>query len=555
MRWFLFLLGLTAVAQPASLDTLATRYVDQYLLKFNPTQGTSLGFHQYDAQLEDYSKPAVQARVSLLHQFEKEFAALPATPDRDLLLANVRSGLLEYETIRMWERNPDLYSSLTSSSAFTIMSRKFAPAADRLKSLIERERRMPQLLAQGRANVSNPPRIYVQVAIEQMPGLVGFFEKDVPQAFADVKDPALLAQFAKTNATVINGLRDYRKYLETDLLPRAHGDFRIGADNYRKKLLYDEMVDTPLDRLLEIGYRDLHANQEAFRKTAHLIDSHKTAEQVMAMVEKDHPTPDHILQSFRDVLGGLREFIEKRKIIAIPSPVPPILEETPPFMRALTSASMDTPGPYERVAKEAFFNVTLPAPSLSSHDLEEFMGSLSRGTILSTAIHEAYPGHYTQFLWIQQIPSRVRKLIGCGTNSEGWAHYTEQMMLDEGFTSDPKMRLGQLRDALLRNVRYIVGIQMHTGNMTMEQAQEYFVKEGFQTRPTAVQETKRGTSDPTYLVYTLGKLQILKLREDYKKMRGAKFTLEEFHNKFMEQGYPPIKIVRRAMLGDDSPVL
>jgi Bacterial protein of unknown function (DUF885) len=435
------------------------------------------------------------------------------------------------------------------------MSRSFAPPAGRLKSLIARERRMPELLRQGRANVANPPRIYVEVALEQLPGLIGFFEKDVPAAFAAVKDKTLLDEFAKTNRGVIAALQEYQKYLQTDLLPRAHGEFRIGAENYRKKLLYDEMVDTPLDRLLEIGYRNLRENQEAFRQTARLIDPLKTAEQVMAEVEKDHPTPGKILQSFRDVLGGLREFIELRKIVTIPSPEPPILEETPPFMRALTSASMDTPGPYETVAKEAFFNVTLPAKNLPPRELEEFMGSLSRGTILSTAIHEAYPGHYTQFLWIQRIPSKIRKLLGAGTNVEGWAHYTEQMMLDEGFTNDPKMRLGQLRDALLRNARYIAGIRMHTGDMTIEQAQQFFIKEGFQTRPTAVQESKRGTSDPTYLMYTLGKLQIMKLREDYRKMRGSQFSLLEFHNKFMEQGAPPIRIVRRAMLGDDSPVL
>ena len=546
---------MAANAQNADLNRLADRYFDEYLFHFNPTQATSAGFHQYDSQLEDYSSAAIRARVLTLHRFEDAFEKLAAGPDRDLLLSSVRSALLELETIRMWQRNPDLYSSLASSSAFTIMSRSFAPPAGRLKSLIARERRMPELLREGRTNVTNPPRIYVEVAIEQMPGLIGFFEQDVPAAFNAVKDRALLDEFTNTNRGVIEALQNYRKYLETDLLPRAHGDFRIGAGNYRKKLLFDEMVDTPLDRLREIGYRNLRENQDAFRNTARLIDPQKTAEQVMAEVEKDHPAPDRILQSFRDVLGGLREFIEQHKIITIPSPVLPILEETPPFMRALTSASMDTPGPYETVAKEAFFNVTLPAKNLTPREVEEFMGSLSRGTILSTAIHEAYPGHYTQFLWIQRIPSKIRKLLGAGTNIEGWAHYTEQMMLDEGFTNDPKMRLGQLRDALLRNARYIVGIEMHTGEMTMEQAQQFFIKEGFQTRPTAVQETKRGTSDPTYLMYTLGKLQIMKLREDYRRLRGSQFSLLEFHNKFMEQGTPPIRIVRRAMLGDDSPVL
>jgi uncharacterized protein (DUF885 family) len=183
------------------------------------------------------------------------------------------------------------------------------------------------------------------------------------------------------------------------------------------------------------------------------------------------------------------------------------------------------------------------------------MGAFNRGTILSTAIHEAYPGHYIQFLWMQHIDSRVRKLLGANSNVEGWAHYCEQMMLDEGVSTDPRMRLGQLQDALLRDARYIVGIEMHTGKRTMEQGVEFFEKEGYQTHETADRETKRGTSDPTYLYYTLGKLEILKLREDYREMKGASFSLQEFHDNFVKQGYPPIKIVRRALLGNDSPVL
>ena len=171
-------------------------------------------------------------------------------------------------------------------------------------------------------------------------------------------------------------------------------------------------------------------------------------------------------------------------------------------------------------------------------------------------MHEVYPGHYTQFLWIARAPTKVRKLLGCSSNAEGWAHYTEQMMLDEGYgKGDLKLRLGQLQDALLRNARFIAGIQMHTGKMTVEEAVEFFVKEGYQVRPVAEKEAKRGTSDPTYLVYTLGKLEILKLREDYKKMKGGAYTLQGFHDAFLQQGYPPVKIVRRALLGNDSPVL
>jgi uncharacterized protein (DUF885 family) len=540
----------------ASAQAVYDRFFDDYYFPFSPTSATSAGVHKYDDKLEDYSQAGIAKRVAALKKFESEFAKLPESADRDLVLNSIRAGLLELETVRGWERNPDNYSSGITNSAFVIMSRTFAPPEARLKSLTARERVMPKVLIEARMNLKNPPKIFTEIAIEQMSGNISFFENDVPLAFKTVTDPKLLADFQAANKAVIASLKEYEQWMKNDLLPRSQDDFRLGAPTYLKKLQYEEMVDIPLDRLLEIGYADLRANQKKFAETAARIDPKKTPKQILDEMEKDHPPADKLLDAFRDTLGGLTKFIQDRKIVTIPSPVPPILEETPPFMRALTFASMDTPGPFESVAKEAFFNVTLPEKGWPKERVEDFMGAFNRGTILSTAIHEAYPGHYVQFLWMQHVDSKVRKLLGAASNAEGWAHYSEQMMLDEGYTNgDPKMRLGQLQDALLRNARYIVGIEMHTGKRTFEQGIEFFEKDGYQTHETAVRETKRGTSDPTYLYYTLGKLQIMKLRDDYRKKKGSSYSLEEFHDSFMKQGFPPIKIVRKALLGDDSPTL
>jgi hypothetical protein len=533
-------------ATQADFDKLVNQYFDDYF-RHNPTEGTSAGFHQYDTQLEDYSLATTAAYIRSLERFRAEFgrfpnAGLPAetAADRDLVVSQIQSQLLELETVRSWEKNPDKYSSGIANSAFVVMSRGFAPPEERLKSLIARERLMKTTLAQARANLRNPPRVYTEVALDQLPGIIGFFKSDVPSAFEKVTERKLLDEFRACNQAVIDALGEYQRFLKNDLL----------------KLSYEEMVDTPLDRLLEIGYRNLRQNQQAFRETAAKLDPKRAPERILEDLEKDHPPAGGLLQAFRDVLGGLRQFIADRRIVTIPSMVLPIVEETPPFERALTTASMDTPGPFEKVAKEAFFNVTLPEPGWSPERVEEHLSAFSRGTVISTAVHEVYPGHYTQFLWAQSAPSKVRKLIGANSNDEGWAHYCEQMMLDEGYGSgDLKLRLGQLQDALLRNARFIVGIQMHTGKMTFDQAVDFFVKEGYQTHAIAVVETRRGTSDPTYLYYTLGKLEILKLREDYRKLRGARFRLLDFHDKFLAQGYPPIRIVRRAMLGNDSPVL
>ena len=349
------------------------------------------------------------------------------------------------------------------------------------------------------------------------------------------------------------------------MLARSNGDFRIGAEAFQKKLAYDEMVDLPLDKLLEIGWADLKKNQAHFNEIAKELEPAKDARAVVEELGENHPAPDHLLDAFRATFDGLVSFIRSHHIVTIPSDVRPIVEETPPFMRATTFASMDTPGPFEKHATEAYFNVTLPDPSMKPEEVEGFMHSFNIGTVISTAVHEAYPGHYIQFLWLPQAPSKVRKLLGANTDIEGWAHYTEQMMLDEGYgqsgvgAKDEReakfLRLGQLQDALLRNARFIVGIEMHTGKMSFDEAVAFFQKEGYQSKETAMVETKRGTSDPTYLYYTLGKLEIMKLREDVKKKQGAAFSLEKFHDDFLREGFPPIKIVREAMLGDDSPAL
>jgi len=544
-------------------DNLADDFLSQVYYKFNPTSGTADGLHEYDAKLEGYSKADVDQRIAAYKAFKTKVEAEDAKSldydrqvDRDLVLGYINSRLLSLEEIRGWEKNPDPYQSGITNSIFVIMARKYAPQAERLKAVIAREKQMPAVFAAARANLKNPPKIYTEIALQQTPGIVSFFEKDVPLAFNEVKDAKLNAEFKASNAAVIAALKDYQTWMKQDLLPRSNGSFAIGADNYRKKLLYDEDVDIPLDRLLEIGMADLHKNQQWFKETAAQIDPSRDPQEILKDMQKDHPEPAKLLNAYADLLGGLRSYIAEHKIMTIPSNDQPTMEETPPFARATTFASMDTPGPFEKVAKESFFNVTLPEPTWSKDEVEEHMAGNSRPVMLAVAVHEVWPGHFMQHVWTPLFPTKIRKVLGVNTSTEGWAHYTEQMMLDEHVAKDdPKMRLGQLQDALLRDARYIVGIKMHTQGMTTDEAINFFVNEGYQTRSIGSRETKRGTADPTYLVYTLGKLQIMKLREDYKAKMGDKFSLQEFHDNFMKHGFLPIKQVRRDMMGDDSPVL
>jgi uncharacterized protein (DUF885 family) len=558
-----------------TFNTLSEQYFDQVYFKFAPTAGTSAGLHQYDTQLEDYSAAGVQRQIAALHEWEKKIeavdpSALDAEPaaDRDILLGSIRGELLQLQVIRGWEKNPDLYSSGVTNSIFTIMERPYSPVDVRLHAAVEREKLIPQVFAEARKNLKNPPHIYTEIALEQIDGDISFFQNDVPQAFAAATDAQTRAEFAKTNAAVIEAMKNYGAWMRSDLLPRSNGDFRWGADAFSKALAYNEMVDIPLDKLLQIGYDDLHKNQAEFARVAKEIDPTKTPRQELAELASMHPAPDHLLQAFHDRFDSEINFIRSHNIITIPSDVQPTLEETPPFMRATTQASMDPPGPFETHSAKAYFNVTLPEPSWNAQKTSEYMAAFNIGTIVSTSVHEAYPGHYVQFLWQPQFPSKIRKILGANTNIEGWAHYCEQMMLDEGYNApgvgakdmreSKLIRLGQLQDALLRDARFIVAIRMHTGvggELTIPQAEDFFVTEGYQSRPIAEVETKRGTSDALYLYYTLGKLEIMKLRADLQQREGSSFSLEHFHDDFMRQGFAPIKVIRKAMLHDSSPVL
>ncbi|HEY4972371.1 MAG TPA: DUF885 domain-containing protein [Steroidobacteraceae bacterium] len=564
--------GTDMVPADTAFMAMADDYFDNFYFPTNPSQATTAGIHRYDDQLEDFSRAGVERQIKALHIYQRHFEAVDAATlservqgDRELLLASMRSSLLTLQTIRPWQKDPNFYANGITGSAFALMEREFAPVNERLRLLCAREKLMLPALQAARSNLHNPPRIYTEIALEQMPGIVSFYQNDLPSAFSAADDAALKREFAAANAAVIAALKDYQLWLRNELLPRSHGEFRLGSATFRAKLLDDEMVDTPLARLLDMGMADMRRNQAQFARVAKELEPDKSARQVLAQLALDHPEPGKLLDSFRASFDGLIAFITDHQIITVPSTVRPILRETPPFMRATSFASMDTPGPFEPAAQEAYFNVTLPDPGWDAQRTAGFMAQFNYPVISNVVVHEAYPGHYIQFLWMHRIDDRVRKLVGASSNAEGWAHYCEQMMLDEGYgrpgtgATDERqsklLRLGQLQDALLRNARYIVAIKLHTGQMSFNQAVDFFVQQGYQSREVGLVETKRGTSDPTYLYYTLGKLQILKLRTDLAARQGSSFRLKDFHDAFMQQGFPPIKLVRRALLQDSSPTL
>jgi uncharacterized protein (DUF885 family) len=426
----------------------------------------------------------------------------------------------------------------------------------RLKSLIAREKKMPAMLVEARKNLKAPVTIYTEIAIEQIDGNISLLKNDLPAAFSEVKDAALNAEFKQANGAVIAALGDYKTYLKKTVLPASKPDYAFGAQTWSKAFAAQEMVDLPIEKLLAIAEADLARNEAAFQAVAHQIDPKQSADKALQEIEARHPKAEELLATTQATLDSIRQYIIDHHILTIPAGEPAKVIETPPFMRSTTSASMDTPGPFEKAQLHGFYNMTLPDPRASAAEKADFMRQWYYAAISNVSVHEVYPGHYTQFLYAKQFPSDARKVFGAATNVEGWAHYCEQMMLDEGFhADDPSYRLAQLQDALLRDVRFIVGIKMHTQGMTVEQATRLFETAGHQPHPIAVSEAKRGTSDALYGYYTLGKLMILKLREDYQRKMGAAYTLQGFHDAFIKLGPLPLPLMRRAMLGEEGSLL
>lgn len=536
---------------------LVTEITDDYY-KTNPSAATYLGVHTYDDELEDLSAAGQAAVADRARGFRARLDALdPATLsedariDREFLQHEMDATVLRSTVVRMWAKDPDLYTSGATNAVYTVMKRSYAPAGERLRHVIARERKMPAMLLEARTNLVNPPRIFTEIAIEQIDGIRGFFKNDLTLAFADVEDAALQKEFRAANDAVIAALGDYKTWLQKELLPKANGDYALGADTYSKFLAATEMIDQPLDTLLQVAEANRKANEDAFVATARQIDPSKPADEVLLAVEAKHPPAAELLPTTQAMLDGLRQFLVDKRIVTIPASAPARVQETPPFMRSTTSASMDTPGPFETSASEAYYNMTLPDPRWPKAEQLDFMRQWYYAAISNVSVHEVYPGHYLQFLYAREFPTLTRKVFSTNTNAEGWAHYAEQMVLDEGLhADDPSYRLAQLQDALLRNIRFIAGIKMHTEGMTVDQARQLFETQGHQPPAVALSEAKRGAGDPLYGYYTMGKLAILKLRDDYKRKMGANYSLQGFHDQFIKVGPLPLPLVRQKMLGE-----
>jgi uncharacterized protein (DUF885 family) len=560
-----------AQTDDAEYEAVAEEYVKTYLAA-HPLEGTSLGLHEYDGKISDYSRLALDAELSRLRRFDDRLAKFDAAKlgarqsiDLRILQAAVKKDLFEMQDMSVFERNPMVYADAADVNVY--IKRNFAPLEDRVRSLVAIESQIPNILIAARTNLNDVlPKPYVELARQIARGSADFLKKDLVSAVSGLKDEQLRAAFLDANRKAATALNDYAAWLEREKLPKASLDFALGEERFRRFLAQTELVNLPPEKILEIGMAQLKAEQDAFAEAAKKIDPSKSPIEVFKQIQSEHPTPDKLIPDVAKDLDKIRKYVLSHHLVSIPSEIRAKIKETPQYLRATSFASMDTPGPFEKRATEAYYYITPTENDWPEKQKQEWLTAFNYYTSDITSIHEAYPGHYVQFLHLNASPaSKVEKIFGSYAFIEGWAHYCEKMMLDEGFggasSSTPseddvkraaKYRMAQADEALLRLCRLCVSIKLHTQKMSVDEATKFFQDNCYYEEKPARQEAIRGTFDPGYLNYTLGKLQILKLRDDYKAREGDDFSLQKFHNELLNHGMPPIRLLREIMLKDQS---
>lgn len=553
----------------ADFDKLALDFTSGYLAA-RPLQGVALGFHQYDGKIRDYSRLAVDAEVERLKRFQDQLSKLDVSKlskqadiDRRLLLTAIAGELFQIEDMGIFDRNPMTYARALDLNIY--VKRDFKPLEDRMRDIVTIEDQAANIMTAGKTNLTAVlPKPYVELGIQVANGSADFLEKDLAAALKDVKDEQLTAAFQDSNKKAVAALRDFAAWLSKEKLPKAAADFAIGPAKYQHMLASTELVDLPPDKVLAIGLQRLKEEQDIFAAAARIIDPQKKPIDVFREIQNEHPKPDELIADVAKDLDQIRQFVLDRHLVAIPSDVRATVQATPQFDRATTFASMDTPGPFEKKATQTYYYVTPVENNWTDKQKDEWLTAFNYYTTDVVSIHEAYPGHYVQFLHLNASPAtQLEKIFGSYAFIEGWAHYTEKMMLDEGFGSAPnptpeqkvraaKYRMAQADEALLRLCRLCVSIKMHTQGMSVADGVKFFHENCYYEEKPSMSEAMRGTFDPGYLNYTLGKLEILKLRDDYKAQEGENFSLEKFHNEMLNHGMPPIRLLRELLLKDPA---
>jgi uncharacterized protein (DUF885 family) len=555
-------------AAPTSQSGDFARFVDRYLDDFakrHPSIAAGNGIHQHDDRLDDFSATGIANEIALLKRDATQLRAFDPnrlTPDervdQRILLGIIDGWLLEQETLQNWRRNPMLYASALADGVHNLMTMASDPAPVRMRRAIAKLAQVPALLGAARTNDSNPPRLFAERGAAMLRGARDEIGHDLDLAFASEPNAALRDSLRKAAAAAIPHIDAYVAYLERDVIPKASGDFAIGGENVARRYKAEELIDTPLAAMVAIGERELAKSQAEFRAAAAKIDAKRDPVAVWLDVRRDHPKMGGVVAATQAIVDSLSAFVAARGIASLPPNERVVVAPALPF--DLGFASMHASPPLERTPVKSIFYITDAQPGLSPAEQESWLERYNYASLTNTSAHEAMPGHWLHSTYMRRTPGKVRRIwIGLNpfpqpsSGQDGWAHYAEQMVLDEGYRNgDPKLRLAQVSDALTRICRLLSGIKLHTKQWTLADAQRCFEKEAYVAAPAARREAERGAYDPTYGGYFLGKRGILKLRTDYRKRMGATFSLREFHERFMSNGIAPIWAQRQLLLPGDA---
>lgn len=538
-------------AKPATAewDAAVDGFLQGYFEHF-PVSAANAGKHEFDGKLTDFSPEGLQRNIQWLHQqrdainaFGDERLAAPQRYQRDYVRAVIDGQLFWYEDSGFATKNPAFYMGDLSPSMY--LTRPYAPLPQRMAAFVSYQEALPKAAEQIRGNLKGPlPASYIELGTMVFGGLAQFFKNSVPDAFAEVKDEALQARFKASNAKAIEAMQGVADQLSAQKA-QATQDFALGADKFSRMLKATEAVDIPLDQLKAAGEADLERNLAALKAAC---EQYAKGRPIMECIDKanaDKPVGGAV-EGARAQLTGLRQFVIDKDLVSIPGTEQALVEEAPPFNRN-NFAYIEIPGPYEKNLPSVYY-IAPPDPKWPKAEQDAYVPG--KADLLFTSAHEVWPGHFLQFLHANRSQWKFAQLFVGYAYAEGWAHYTEEMMFDAGLDgATPEIHIGQLTNALLRNVRYLSAIGLHTGGMTVAQSEQMFKDKAFQDPGNARQQAARGTYDPGYLNYTLGKLMILQLREDWTASHGGRAGWKAFHDQFLSYGGPPIPLVRAQMMG------
>jgi hypothetical protein len=531
-----------------------------YLYEVLPSQASLDGVHLHDDLLEDLSRPAIDAHVRALAGFGRRLHQIDATllppnerVEHPIVASNIEARMFELEVARNLDRNPHIYADALGTSLAAQALFAYAPEPERARRVVSKLRQVPRLVQAAQDNIKEAPGIFVKVGLETWRGVLKFIEADLPRAFATLDDLHILGDLADTSTEAAAAITGYIQYLETDLAPRSKASFRLGREKFEQKLKLEEGITLSAERLLTIALRELGETQEEFRTVAGRLNGGDPAD-TWRRTKEEHPEPGKLIAAAQEQLRELAEFVQRQSIVSVPDGEPVVVAPSPDFYR-WAFASLWTPGPFESKPSRAYYYLTDVDRSWTPERQQEHLRDFNIPTLWNISIHEVYPGHFVQAQHLRGVDSKVRKstLFAPASFVEGWAHYCEQMMIDAGFRrGDSAIRLGQLAEALVRLARVVVAIRLHCEDISVEQGMRLFRDEAFLEEANARREAERGTFDPTYLVYSIGKLMMLKLRRDYKEQQGSKYSLRAFHDALLAQGSAPYWAHRRLLLGETS---